>query len=555
MNFGNWKILLSCLCLISLPVAASAQATPKHDYKKIAPLLQGMGDLHYPVSTGDSLAQVYFDQGLVLSFGFNHKEAHRSFAQAAILDSNMAMAYWGQALVLGPNINAAMNPDDAPKAWKLTRLALRKSQHASEKEMDLIKALSYRYAENPPKDRSVLDRAYAQKMGELARKYPGDMNIQTLHGEALMDLHPWDYWQKNGEPHPWTPPILDIFEEVMENEPNHPGANHLYIHAVEASKTPERALAAARRLENLVPDAGHLVHMPSHVYIRTGDYHKGTLANERAVKSDNRYVTQCQQQGVYPLAYVPHNYHFLWATATMEGRKKRSIEAAQRTSQLVDTSTMRQPGMGTLQHFWIIPIYSYVRFGQWDKILSYSKPADDLLYPLGIWHYARGLAFTANGQPEKAELELSKLEKLSRKEALNEITIWNINTTRELLKIANLVLAGEMTAQEKKYEKAIAYLRQAVSLEDQLNYNEPPDWFFPVRQNLGAILMEASQPKEAEAVYQQDLEKFPKNGWSLFGLQQSLKAQGKTEQANTVLEEFETAWKYADVQLTSSRIL
>jgi len=530
--------------------SGSAQST-----ERIAPLLEGMGGFHYPVNTNDTLAQAYFDQGLVLSYGFNHRESHRSFAQAALLDSNLAMAYWGQALVLGPNINAAMNPDDAPEAWRKTQQAVKKAGTASPQAQALIEALTYRYTKNPPEDRSSLDSAYAFAMGKVDQEFPADMDIQTLYAEALMDLHPWNYWKENGEPQPWTPEILQTLERVIEHAPEHPGANHLYIHATEASDTPEMGLPSAHRLKDLIPGAGHLVHMPSHVYIRTGDYHAGTLANERAVQADNEYVTQCRQQGIYPLAYVPHNYHFLWATATMEGRQERSIKAARRTSALVDTTTMREPGMGTLQHYWVIPLYSLVRFGQWNKIINYPKPAEDLRYPLGVWHYARGMALTARGQLIEAAEELSEVEEITQDERLMEVTIWDINTTQELMQIASLVLKGEMAAAQKNYGEAIAALRQAVKIEDRLNYNEPPDWFFPVRHSLGAVLLEAGEAEKAEQVYRKDLEKFPENGWSLYGLSRSLKAQGKKKEAAQVKKKFNDAWQYADIELSSSRII
>lgn len=521
---------------------------------QIAPLLDGMSDHHFEISTEDTLAQKFFDQGLMLSYGFNHEEANRSFRQAAELDPDNPMAWWGAALVLGPNINSAMPEDNNPRAWEALRKAQQLKENGTQKERDYVEALSHRYAENPPEDRTPLDEAYAEAMGRLADKYPDDLDARTLYAEALMDLHPWNYWKKNGEPQPWTPKILNVLESVIERDPEHPGANHLYIHAVEAEQ-PEKALPSADRLRKLVPGAGHLVHMPSHIYIRTGDYHKGTLANERAVKADNEYVTQCRQQGIYPLAYVPHNYHFLWATATMEGRAERSIQAARSTSGLVDTETMRQPGLGTLQHYWVIPLYGYVRFAKWDEILAYPEPADDLIYPRGVWHYARGMAQIGKGNLGRARENLVELKAISRKDTLKEITIWEINTTRELMQIASRVLEGEIEAGRGNFKKAIDLLRQGVDIEGQLNYNEPPDWFFPVRHNLGSVLLEAGRPEEAEQVYRRDLAKFPDNGWSLYGLWQSLKAQGKESEAAGVKKQFEKAWQHADVELFASRMM
>lgn len=521
---------------------------------QIAPLLDGMGDYHYAISTEDTLAQRFFDQGFTLTYGFNHREANRSFRQAAILDPGNAMAWWGAALVLGPNLNAGMFEDNIPRAWNALQKAMQLKDTATPKEQDYIEALSYRYREHPPEDRTSLDIAYAKAMAKLAEKYPEDLDAQTLYAEALMDIHPWDYWKKNGDPQPWTPKIMTILESVIERDPDHLGANHLYIHAVEAGK-PEKGLPSANILRRLVPGAGHLVHMPSHIYIRTGDYHQGTLANERAAESDNRYVTQCRQQGIYPLAYVPHVHHFLWATATMEGRSELSLKAAKNTSELVDTEAMRQPGFGTLQHYWVIPMYDHVRFARWDKILAYPKPAADLIYPKGVWHYARGMAYIGKGDITKASKQLSELQEIASDNRLKEVTIWNINTTMELMQIAARVLESEIEAQKGNYDPAIATLKEAIEIEDQLSYNEPPDWFFPARHNLGSILLQAGRPAEAEQVYRKDLEKFPKNGWSLYGLEQSLKAQGKEEAALQAKREFENSWKYSDIVLKASRKL
>lgn len=521
---------------------------------QIAPLLDGMGDHHFEISTEDTLAQDYFNQGLILSYGFNHKESGRAFRQVTKLDPENPMGWWGMALVLGPNINTTMAEENNLPAFVALQKARDLKKNGTQKEQDYIEALSYRYKNNPPEDRSELDKVYAEAMGRLAAKYPKDLDAQTLYAEALMDLHPWNYWKKDGTAQPWTPKIMSVLESVIEQDPYHPGANHLYIHAVEAEQ-PEKALSSADRLRQLIPGAGHLVHMPAHIYIRTGDYHEGTLANERAVLADNEYVTQCRQQGIYPLGYVPHNYHFLWATATMEGRSQRSLEAAKSTSDLVDTQTMRQPGLGTLQHYWIIPLYDHVRFGRWDAILEYPEPAEDLIYPRGIWHYARGMAFVGKGHFDRARTELQKVKTIAEHDALEEITIWDINSTHELMSIAALVLDGEIQSGEGNFDGAEESLREAIEIEDQLNYNEPPDWFFPVRHNLGAVLLAAGKPVEAEQIYRRDLRKFPENGWSLFGLYQSLDAQGKQSEAEEIKQQFEQAWKYSDIELNRSRVL
>lgn len=544
------------LCFLFLSITVLSGCTSQshgQEDDRIAPLLDGMGDLHFPITTNDSMAQRYFDQGLTLAWAFNHAEAARSFREAARRDPGCAMCYWGEGLVLGPNINAGMSDESVPKAYAALEKAEGHASNATEREQDYINALSARYVENPPDDRSSLDRAYADAMAELAQAYPDDPHAQVLYGEALMDTTPWAYWQENGDAKPITDTILATFESVMETHPEHPGANHLYIHTVEAQQ-PKRGVSQAERLEDLVPGAGHLVHMPSHIYIRVGRYHEGSLANERAIEADQEYVAQCHAQGLYPVAYIPHNYHFLWATATMEGRGDRAIEAARSIAAKIDTSQMREPGFGTLQHYWITPLYAQVRFGKWDAILDRPKPAEDLVYPTAAWHYARGMAYIRTDHLSEAKRELDSLKTLLDHPELEEVTVWDINTTAHIMKIAANVVSGELAAARGDFEEAIRDLRTGVDLEDDLNYDEPPSWHHPVRQTLGAVLLQADRPAAAEQVYREDLARFPKNGWSLYGLLESLRAQGKTGEARQVQDRFEKAWQYADGTLTSSRM-
>ena len=552
----GWNVLVVGLLVMPLFLATSCkdEVEDRNLFSgQMAPLLEGMGDHHFDVSLQDTLAQRYFDQAIVLTYGFNHKEAERSFRQVTELEPDHPMAWWGVALVQGPNLNLVMLPEAVPVAWEAIQKAQELKANGTQREQDYVDALATRYAENPPEDRTQLDEAYAEAMAQLAEKYPDDLDAQALYAEAMMDLHPWDFWTKEGQAQPWTPEILETLESVIARNPDHVMANHLYIHATEASLNPEKALMSAERLGKAVPGAGHLVHMPAHTYIRVGMYHEGTQANELAVQSDNEYVAQCHQQGIYPLGYIPHNHHFLWATATLEGRKERSLAAAQTTFEHVDTVMMREPGMGLVQHFWTIPMYGKVRFGEWDAILEYPEPAKDLLYPRGVWHYARGMAFVAKNQPEDAATELEKLKMIAANDSLQEVII--MNNAQDLMQIATLVLEGEMAASKKDYETSITMLQQAVAIEDELRYNEPPDWFFPVRHNLGAILMDAGRPAEAEQVYRDDLNNFPKNGWALFGLHQSLVAQGKEAEAQEIKTQLDEAWQYADIQLTSTRIL
>ncbi|MGB8330458.1 MAG: tetratricopeptide repeat protein, partial [Polyangiales bacterium] len=321
---------------------------------------------------------------------------------------------------------------------------------------------------------------------------------------------------------------------------------------VEASHSPERALPSAERLPKLTPGAGHLVHMPAHVYIRVGNYHAASQANEAAIQADQAYITQCRAQGIYPLAYHPHNYHFLSRTASLEGRSELALEAAEKMSAHVPSDLMRQPGLTTLQHYWITPLYVMTQFGLWDSILAYPKPANDLPYPLGVWHYARGLAFTARGQITEAEAELAALRGVMSDERLEGVTVWEINTAKSLIQIAERLLTGELAAKRRQWTRAIGALREAVKLQDRQNYDEPPSWYTSTRNVLGAVYLEAGQPKAAEKVFREDLEVFPNNGWALFGLAQALNAQGKQEEAARVTAEFEKAWSRADVELTES---
>jgi tetratricopeptide (TPR) repeat protein len=404
-------------------------------------------------------------------------------------------------------------------------------------------------------DRTFLDSAYSVAMEKVANDYPDDTEAGVLFAESMMDLHPWDYWMKDGTPQSWTYNIISQLKKVLELDPEHPGANHLFIHAVEASKNPEQGLEHADRLRTLIPGAGHLVHMPAHIYIRVGQYHDGSLANQMAIKSDEAYLTQCNQQGLYPIGYYPHNYHFLWATATLEGRSELAIDAAIKTASKPADSLLSVCGYQTLQHYKAIPFYAYVRFGKWDAILKEASPKDEHPYPKGVWHYARGMAFTALNELEKAEEELKKLDKLKDFGNVNDLKIWGINSAGDLLKIASMVLNGEIAAKEKNYEESIGYLRDAVELEKLLLYDEPPTWFYPVRHNLGAVLIEAGKFNEAQIVYEEDLAEFPENGWALIGLIKSLKEQNRDAEVIKIEKRFKEAWKYADIVLNSSRII
>jgi tetratricopeptide (TPR) repeat protein len=542
-------LTLAAAMLLGAGAAGLAAEAPE----LFAPRLPGLGDHHHSVTTDVPLAQEFFDQGLMLALGFNHAEAERSFRQAAALDPGCAMCWWGVALVLGPNINAAMSEEAVFPAWQALRRALALRDGASERERAYLDALAKRYRPEPVADRAPLDEAYAAAMGEVARRYPDDLDAAVLYAEALMDTTPWSYWREDGEPKAVTTKILAALDGVLARDPAHAGANHLYIHAVEAGR-PERGVGAAERLEGRVPGAGHLEHMPSHIYIRVGRYHDAVTANQRAVRADRAYVTQCHAQGVYPLAYVPHNHHFLWAAASLAGESDVAIDAAYQVAAHTAVDKLREPGLGTLQHYWATPLYGLVRFGRWEAILEEPEPAADLLYPQGVWHYARGMAFARTGRREEAAAELAEVTRIAADEALESVTIWDLNTTRALMEIAREVLGGELAAARGDGEEAIRRLERGVALEDALNYDEPPPWHLPVRQVLGAVLLEAGRPGPAELVYRQDLARFPENGWSLFGLARSLDVQGKAEEAAEARARFERAWRWADVELTGSRM-
>jgi tetratricopeptide (TPR) repeat protein len=522
---------------------------------KPAALMQGMGSYHHKITTISEQAQKFFDQGLTLAYAFNHAEAERSFREAARLDPNCTMCYWGISLVLGPNINMQMDKEAVPPAYVALKKAQDLMKNASEKEQDYVKALATRYGPSAVEDRTKFNEAYANAMREVAKKYPDDLDAATLFAEALMDIHPWDYYNKDTyEPQSWTPEIVSTLESVMKKNPNHPGANHFYIHAVEASKNPERGLPMASRLSALVPAAGHLVHMPAHIYIRTGNYDKASEVNEHAIKSDNSYLSGCHAPGAYSLVYVPHNHHFLSASATLEGRSKVALESAEAVRTKVDAHMMRQEGMAVLQHFYMVPTLVLMRFGKWNEILASSAPDQDLIYPNGIWHYARGVAYVKTGKIDEARKELEQVTAIAANPALEKITLMDLHKTTDLMQIANEHLTGEIDATSKNYDSAIKHLKAAIQVEDHLTYDEPPVWSNPIRHYLGAVLLEAKRPAEAEKVYREELQKFPKNGWSLFGLQQSLRAQNKTEEAESVNKEFDAAWARADIKLTSSRL-
>jgi hypothetical protein len=536
-------------------VAAPIYCAPSFDPAKMnegnAPILPGLGNLHYAVSTKSKKAQQFFNQGLTLLYAFNHGEAGRSFKAALKHDSTLAMAYWGLGMVLGPNYNAPLNPVSLEDINAAMDNAIRYSSNASEREKLLVNALSKRFPREPAKDMTPYNAAYAAAMREAHIRFPEDADIMALYGDALMNEHPWNLWLKDGSPQPWTAEIISVLEKGLAKFPKHPGLNHSYMHAVEASADPSKGLRSAALLTNMLPGAGHLVHMPAHIYIRTGHYHKGVQVTEMASVADSTYIAQCKVQGAYPLLYYPHNIHFLAACAFFEGNSKKALEAAWSVSGKTDKSLLAENV--SIQHYYIIPFYVMVQLGKWDDILHLPEPGSSMKYPLAIWHYARGMAMAAKGNLPAAEVESKALQAIAADESLKSQLIWDINSSFDLVNIAAHTLAGELAMHKESYEAAIEEYRKAVVIEDKLMYQEPPDWFFSVRHSLGNVLVRSKRFEEAEKVYLEDLKIYKENGWSLMGLYNSLQGQNKNEAAAAVKKRFEEAWKYADFSINSSR--
>jgi tetratricopeptide (TPR) repeat protein len=512
------------------------------------PLYRDLGNHHYPISTAEPLAQAYFDQGLRLYYAFNHAESIRAFEEAARRDPTCALCWWGKAVALGPNINAPMEPEAGEAARVAIGEARLRAGAASPRERALIEATAKRYEGGPGSSRAGMDSAYAQGLGEVVRQFPDDLEVATLYAEALMTLRPWSYWTREGAPEPGTDEVLTQLERVIEANPDHPGACHFFIHAVEAVH-PERAVPCAERLAGLMPGAGHLVHMPGHIYIRVGRYMDAIRANEHAVHADETYIRdQRPGMGLYTVGYYPHNYDFMAFAAAMAGRRRMSVEAAERVASLIPPEFLAAPGLTMLQNYAVRTLQLRVRFGEWQEILATRAPANELLHARGIWHYARGRALTAQGDLPGARLELARLQRIAQNPALEGVTL-DFNEARLVLGIAEGVLAGTIHAQEGRFDEAVRHLRDAAELEDGMVYGEPPEWSVPVRHDLGAVLLAAGRPSAAEGVYREDLRRFPENGWSLHGLARALREQGELEEAAQVEARFHTAWAGADVHL------
>ncbi|MEN1940938.1 hypothetical protein WCE39_07530 [Luteimonas sp. MJ174] len=522
-----------------------------------ANLLEGLGDYSFPVTSSHPEVQRWFDQGLSLTYGFNHDAAGRAFGKATELDPACAMCWWGAALVLGPHVNAGMDPADNARAWERLQKAVALADRATPREQAFIHALEARYARQPPEDRRPLDEAYAAATRSLMHARPGDPDAAVFHAEALMDLQPWDYYDAQLQPQGHTAEIVSVLESVMGDHPDHSGALHLYVHAVEASAMPERGVVAADRLRELIPGSGHLVHMPAHIYARVGRWHDAVIANQRAIEADDAYLALCRGNvaGVYPLGYVPHNHHFLWFAASMEGDSAVAREAAKHTAERTDLpDLMRQPGFAGLQHYWMTPWFERVRFGRWDEIAALPNPAADLPYVTAIWHYAQGVAAVRQHRLDAAGRHLAALRPLAADPLMDTLMVWDRYPLAYSARIAERIVTAELAHARSAHADAVAALREAVAMEDAIPYDEPPGWHAPVRHSLGAVLLEAGRAAEAEQVYREELRRNPDNGWSLQGLALSLAAQGKRQQAAEAERSFAAAWKHADIKPGTSRM-
>lgn len=516
-----------------------------------APVFDGLGDHTHPITTRNPDTQKFFDQGVRLTFGFNHAEAIRSFKEAARLDPDCAICWWGVAFALGSNINLAMPDDAVTPAWQALEKAQALKDKASPVERAYIDALAKRYSPDPKADRAALNAAFAQAMGELARTYPDDLDAQTFYAEAMMDTQPWDYWQADGvTPKGHGGEIVQALEGVIKRAPNHPGALHLYIHAVEASTTPERAEGAADRLLTLMPKAGHIVHMPSHIYYRVGRYYDSARVNEMAALVDEDYIATCKAQGFYPAGYYGHNIHFLWTSSEMQGRYKAAMDAARRLVKAVNAVELSaQLPLGEL--FVFTPVTTLVRFGKWREILVEPAPPKALKLDTAVWLYAQGFAHANLGDQKAAAADRKKLAALAKSD-LSYFDAFAV-PAKPMADLALALLDGEIARTSGDIEGAVAKFRAAAALEKALPYMEPPFWHQPVAHLLGAALLDAKRPEEAAEVYRDSLKTYRQDGWALFGLTAALEAQGKTDEAAHARMLFQENWRAADVMLKASR--
>ncbi|PYX75610.1 MAG: hypothetical protein DMG78_03710 [Acidobacteria bacterium] len=535
------KILAQSLCGLLLCMPGAAQNHAHHAQSHPVALVTGLGDLHHPVSTHNLEAQKFFDQGLRFIYAFNHDEAARSFQHATELDPKLAMAYWGVAEAVGPNYNDPADPDRYKHAHDAVQKAVDLSSAASPSEQAYIQAMAKRFPADPNSDLKRAAEDYRDAMREFARQFPDDLDAATLFAESGMNLHPWGLWHQDGTPQAGTEEIVSTLESVIKRDPNHLGAIHYYIHAVEASNNPERALAGANRLAALAPNAGHIVHMPAHIYIRTGDYEAAVQTNQKAAEVDRTYIKESGAQGIYPMMYYSHNLHFVAMCGAMNGRY---TEARKNADLLVANVGPHVKDMPPLEGFMTIPVAVEIRFHHWNEILKMPAPDPSMKTATVFWHFGRGLALAGTGKVADAEAEykiISEAEAATLPDVIFQMPI--NNKAKDIMKIAENVLGAKIALAKKDTAGAISQLRDAVAIQDKLNYGEPPDWFYPVRENLGGVMLMIGDAAAAEKVFREDLDHNPRNPRSLFGLQQSLLRQKRDYDAGFVKKQLDTSWK------------
>jgi tetratricopeptide (TPR) repeat protein len=543
----KFLICVMAVFLLSAPIIAQQHGGHDQPAAKKATLMTGLGDLHHPVTTSNPEAQKFFDQGMRLIYAFNHEEAAGSFQRAAELDPKMAMAYWGLAEAVGPNYNDPADPDRYKKAHEAIAKAGELGANASAAEKAYIAAMALRFPADPAADHRLAAERYRNAMGDLVKEFPDDLDAATLFAEAGMDLHPWGLWRKDGTPEGGTEDIIAALESVLRRDPNHMGAIHYYIHAVEASPSPERALAAANRLAALAPAAGHLVHMPGHVYIRTGDFEAAVKTNELAAAADRAYLQANGSGGMYGAMYYSHNLHFIAACASMNGNYAEAHKAAEMLAAHVGPFVKDIP---PLEGFMTVPIAVEVRFQKWDQILAMPQPPAAMQTTTVFWHFARGMALAAKGKVTEAEAEHHMVSEAADKTPPDQVFAMPVNNkAKDVLNIAVNVLGAKIAMAKHDSANAISLLRRAVAIQDTLKYDEPPDWFYPVRESLGAALLLNGNAAEAEKVFREDLDRNPRNPRSLFGLSEALRAQNRAYDAQFVDKQFQTNWKSTEIKL------
>ena len=513
-------------------------------------LHEGLGDLHFAITTQNSLAQKFFDQGLRLIYGFNHVEALRSFMEVARLDPTCAMAYWGQALSLGPNINDWNPKDREAMAFTAITNARRLAKNITTREIDYINAMTARYNGKAYDVRDSLNTTYRIAMQALSLKYPEDPDALSLYADAIMTCMPWNYWNRDGSPRPMTNDARRALEAAVKKNPRHSGAHHFYIHLVEASNTPVDGLKSAAFLETAMPSAGHLVHMPSHIYVRVGEYEKSNNSNKQAVKADEAFLAMTTDQGLYRIGYYPHNIDFLCFGGMMNGQSSQVTENGNKLTYQIRPMEALMPAY--YDYYMTMPVVSYVRFGKWNEILTLPAPDPQFYHSLALHYYARGTALLRKGKLFEARKELMRLDSMNRLDTLKNI-YGVYNSAWQISNLAMQLLKGELLIGQNKVDEGLRVLQSAVMAEDTMRYNEPPDWRLPSRHFLGAALLETGRYAEAEKVFQEDLKKNPENGWSLQGLLQVQQRQGKSKEAIGTTSRFQKSWKNADVKIISSR--